>query len=553
MNEGLQRKTEGLYLFVGFGFLILLTRLPLWASYYTNIDATQLGLALSHYDLAAHRPHPPGYLFYVALGRVVHYLGLSPEQTYLLLADLFTVVGLMCVAAMVRPFTGSIGSVVAAALWCFNPILWFYGIVGESYAAEGACSALVGLLALRWLRTGRGLLTLSLAVGLCGGIRSSVTVFTFPLWLYCVLRRRPGGREMIYATISLAAGIVAWALPTVLLAGGYHAYSELSHALIWEYVGRINSPFLSVDDRYVWLNIRACLYWLGATIDFGGACAAFVALAAFVKGRVAKKSTVSQNTSAVEEKLPWSFVFVWTLPALLFFVLMFASKPGYFLVLLPAAVFVTSTIIVHSINRLTVAPLFQRWAPIIIALVLVSINVHLFLREQPFGGRPIARTVALLDAMLRSQLASTAHLSPLGGPRSAALYHFGPTDWRAACVYAPRIDTYILQTEQSWPGRPRGVCFCLCRSGRLSCVPPAAVPTDDELLEAAEVQLHPDVRRLFWLIDDRSQVFRDLREKIKINVYQRSESDIPILYSDIPPSFSLQVGRFHLHHAPGGH
>src|SRR5205809_2675225 len=39
-----------------------------------NWDGVQFQLALSHFDLSAHQPHPPGYILYVLLGRALNFL-----------------------------------------------------------------------------------------------------------------------------------------------------------------------------------------------------------------------------------------------------------------------------------------------------------------------------------------------------------------------------------------------------------------------------------------------------------------------------------------------
>ena len=50
----------------------VLSRLPYRARMLHNWDAVQFALALHEYDVVKHQPHPPGYILYVALGRVVH-------------------------------------------------------------------------------------------------------------------------------------------------------------------------------------------------------------------------------------------------------------------------------------------------------------------------------------------------------------------------------------------------------------------------------------------------------------------------------------------------
>src|SRR5215510_15725045 len=50
--------------------LTLATRWPYRAHLLPTWDAVQFALALERYDVVRHQPHPPGYILYVALGRL---------------------------------------------------------------------------------------------------------------------------------------------------------------------------------------------------------------------------------------------------------------------------------------------------------------------------------------------------------------------------------------------------------------------------------------------------------------------------------------------------
>src|SRR5256885_16496689 len=49
----------------------VVSRIPLRAHLLPTWDAVQFALALERYDVVAHRPHPPGYILYVAAPRIV--------------------------------------------------------------------------------------------------------------------------------------------------------------------------------------------------------------------------------------------------------------------------------------------------------------------------------------------------------------------------------------------------------------------------------------------------------------------------------------------------
>src|SRR5512145_2419655 len=70
--------------------ITILSRLPYRARMLYDWDAVQFALALREFDVAKHQPHPPGYILYVALGRLVNAWVGEPTATYVLLAVVFS-------------------------------------------------------------------------------------------------------------------------------------------------------------------------------------------------------------------------------------------------------------------------------------------------------------------------------------------------------------------------------------------------------------------------------------------------------------------------------
>src|SRR3712207_3696388 len=71
-----------------------LTRVPFARSTPINWDAVQFALALEHFDLHHHQPHPPGYLLYVLLGRAIDLLIADPALSLSLLSVLFSAISI---------------------------------------------------------------------------------------------------------------------------------------------------------------------------------------------------------------------------------------------------------------------------------------------------------------------------------------------------------------------------------------------------------------------------------------------------------------------------
>jgi hypothetical protein len=221
----------------------------------------QFCLAIRHYNIELHQPHPPGYFLYAYTGKFIHLLGLSP---YASLVTLSLVAGAV-MAGLLTWWAGQLGGKTAAlatgALTVVSPLAWNYATTGDTYAISGMMAALVGWLCWKvytsaWggLPARQGSLTpcplslqergcrgragspphadvmfSALALAVAGGMRPTDALFLFPLWLYCVARR--GGRAVLVGLLVLGAGTAAWLLPMLHSAGGLHHYLEISHRL----------------------------------------------------------------------------------------------------------------------------------------------------------------------------------------------------------------------------------------------------------------------------------------------------------------------------------
>src|SRR5436190_4105625 len=133
-----------------------------------NWDAVQFQLALSHFDLSAHQPHPPGYILYVFLGRV---LNLMVDNSGLALSFLSVLCSALAVPLLywlaLRIFDDEGVAVGATLLLLASPLALFYGSVALTYAPEMLLSIVVAGLA--WKARGKrdvpGTIMLGVALG----------------------------------------------------------------------------------------------------------------------------------------------------------------------------------------------------------------------------------------------------------------------------------------------------------------------------------------------------------------------------------------------------
>src|SRR5688500_19372140 len=96
--------------------LTVLSRLPYRARMLYNWDAVQFALALKEYDVAKHQPHPPGYILYVGLGRMVNWILDDATAAYVVLAVVFSGATTFVVYFLGRAVYGRATGLAAATL-----------------------------------------------------------------------------------------------------------------------------------------------------------------------------------------------------------------------------------------------------------------------------------------------------------------------------------------------------------------------------------------------------------------------------------------------------
>src|SRR5438067_7370606 len=218
------------YLLAGaLGILTVLSRLPYRARMLYNWDAVQFALALNEYDVVKHQPHPPGYILYVALGRLVHGLTGDAAGAYVVLAVLFSGAGTFVVYLLARAMYDRPTALVAATLLAVSPLFWFYGSVGLTYAGEALCASTVAYFAFRALRGSETDAWLAAGyLGLAGGVRQSILLLLLPLWLGATIVGIRRLRTVVVGFGIIAAAVMAWFVPMIWLTGGLDRYLAAS-------------------------------------------------------------------------------------------------------------------------------------------------------------------------------------------------------------------------------------------------------------------------------------------------------------------------------------
>ena len=335
------RALEGLAV-VALGLLAIATRLVLRTLYLFNWDAIQFSLGVQRFDIAAHRPHPPGYLGYVLLGRLATRIAGGDTQTGLvLLSAVAEGAAVLLAYAAARSLWGRFAGWSAAVLLFTSPLFWFYGATALSYALEPVLS-----LALLWSahRAGRGsaraLVVAALVVGLAGAIRPTDEAFLAIPLAWTGWRTWKSGRRgpLVAASGVLALATCAWLAPLMVMSGGPGRYLLVSREL---------SAHAS-DTSAIWKTGLSGLQLNGGAVLAGLALAlgllAPLALTYLLVRRLPGMATQVRGLDRDYATLAWALL----APTLVVYVLVHIGQLGYILLVLPVmllpAGFVISTL-----------------------------------------------------------------------------------------------------------------------------------------------------------------------------------------------------------------
>ena len=480
---------------LGLALVTLASRWPYRARMLYNWDAVQFALALREFDITKHQPHPPGYLLYVLLGRLLNAWFGDPTFAYVGLAMLFSAGTTFVVYWLGMRLYDRVVASAAAALLAVSPLFWFYGSVGLTYAGEAFGASLVAWYAYGALKgSPRALYLGALTLGLMGGMRQSVLVLLFPFWLGCALIGVRALAPLVTAGGVLIAAVLSWFMPMVWLTGGVGAYARASAQLYESVVRRTSVLEGSLDVTLAQARYLAESVMVG----LGPLALAALALPFYARRRGWGR----------EE---W-FLVAWIAPPAAFYTLVHFGQAGYVLTFLPALVLLLSRALVDTVAAGTDRLRRPNWRWALTTAVLVPMllaNTSFFVSARPapreFENRSgeswrwraqdeihdwiMSRTVAALrehEAVIHTYVdtiravyepSDTVLVTEIGNPRSYP--------WlRHAMFYLPEYPIYLLQVGDL----PLGFY-----------APQSAVTMI--LTEGDSITLPRQVKRLVWFVD----------------------------------------------------
>lgn len=344
-------------------FLILgiLLRVPFRSTLLYHWDSVNFALGMEHFDVRLHQPHPPGYLLYVLIGRVVDVFFGDANSSLVWLSIAFSGLTAVMMYLLCALWFERKTAIISALIVLTSPSVWFFSEVALTYIVEAFFVILLAYTGYQALQGDAAMAVMeSILLGVAGGIRQTTLILFLPLWLFS-LRRLPW-KVRIASFLVLTVSILSWLIPTVHLSGGLDAYLNASDSIgrgvlfdfeLLQGGGAILLPFARLSIFVIYGLLIALIPLL------------FLLLKAFKSSSKDRKRILRDDRFHV--------FFLWMIPNLLLYAPLVRS-PGHTFSFLPALIILAALGTTYLIRALS---LHFGWSSQVLTIVLVSLIVLL--------------------------------------------------------------------------------------------------------------------------------------------------------------------------------
>ena len=310
-----------------FGIATALSRVPFVANRLWEWDSVLYARALEqgfHVDdvLAWSRPHPPGYVFYVASAAIGKALGLDSDHALVLVSVVASGAAAAALYLLCRRFADRALSALLTAAFAADPLLWLHGEVAMPYIvlAPITTSLAYGFLSARG-GSRRRIAAVSFLFGALAGFRQDLLLFLFPLWLW-TLAPAPW-RARLAAALALGLGCVLWFVPSAALSDGPSEYVARTVRQFAGLAGVSGNAGRAIEINLV--LVGGSLWW----------ALLLLALPLAVLGLARAMASARGTAEPASPRGAATFFALWLTPPLLFYVLVHIGEWGFVLSLVP--------------------------------------------------------------------------------------------------------------------------------------------------------------------------------------------------------------------------
>jgi 4-amino-4-deoxy-L-arabinose transferase-like glycosyltransferase len=103
------------------------------SKYLYDWDSVGYALAFNNYNIALHQPQPPGYILYVALGKLVNFFFYDPNVSMIFISIIISIFTVILIYYLAKQLFSKNIAILSSFLFIFTPFFWFYGEIASVY------------------------------------------------------------------------------------------------------------------------------------------------------------------------------------------------------------------------------------------------------------------------------------------------------------------------------------------------------------------------------------------------------------------------------------
>ena len=302
--------------------MVLLTRAPFAAQTLWAHDSALYAAALERGfhvddDPSQQRPHPPGYLFFVATAAVARAAGAGSNAALVGVAELASALAAAALFLVARRWMRDAVAFIVGLAFAANPLVWQYSEIAYPYTTLALASVVIAAAFLFTRHRGtRAAILASIVFGIAAGFRQDVLLLFAPLWVWSIAPL--GWRRGAAAAGALVGACLLWLTPSAIFSGGPLEYLTALGAQV-SYVRATYSIEMRGLPALI-ANIAATAWAMG----WGLTTVAPLAAGTFVS--ILRRPIRGDAL----------FFLLWTVPPLAVYVALHIGDWGYVLSVLPA-------------------------------------------------------------------------------------------------------------------------------------------------------------------------------------------------------------------------
>lgn len=308
----------------------LATRIPFMSDRLWAWDSVLYARALEDgfhvdYVTANQRPHPPGYLLYVAAAAAVRRITADSNSALVIISMIASALAVAALFLFARRFASDRSAAFVSVGFGLSPLVWHYSEVAYPYMLLGLLS--IVLAACFAAAHGRGTtaaLVASGAFGVISGFRQDLLMIMAPVWIWLVWPIEWRGRCAAAGMVSL--GILTWLVPSMVLSGGALPYL----GSLFRQTDFVRATYSVLAQGLPALSNNLGMTSYAVSWGLGLFAVPVIALGAAGAYRAVRRRRGREAISART-----AFLIAWIAPALLFYIALHIGEWGYVLSVLP--------------------------------------------------------------------------------------------------------------------------------------------------------------------------------------------------------------------------